>query len=192
MALLVVYAHPQYFADTKIMHTDVRLMYFFGIMIIFPVFSLFLMKKLEIIGDLNSEDGKERFIPMIAIGTFWLWAYVMFKEGALYATASYYPLGLSILGSIISLFILFPFNFTSRIAWHVVGMGSFLSLLFNIFSTSYYNLVFVLVLAVVAVGWVVSAQITLHQYSRNSLLFSFLIGFFGQFIAFKIWFPFFG
>jgi hypothetical protein len=142
MALLVVYAHPQHFSDTKVMHTDVRLMYFFGIMVLFPVFSLFLMKKLEIISDLNSEDGKERFIPMIAIGTFWLWAYVMFKEGALYATASYYPLGLSILGCIISLFILFPFNFTSRIAWHVVGMGSLLSLLFNIFSTSYYNVSF--------------------------------------------------
>lgn len=187
MAIIIVYAHPQQFTDTSVIHNEVRLMYFGAITVFFPVFSFFLMRKLDVVSSFNMEDSKERFIPLIALATFWLWAYFMFKEEGLYRTSSYYPLGLMTLGSIFSLFILFPLNFVSNISWHIVGAGGLISLLINIIPTSQYNLIYVLIAAIVLVGLLASARLSLNYVNKNGLMIGFLIGFFGQFLAFQVW-----
>lgn len=187
MAFIIVYSHPQYFTDTTLIHNEVRLMYLIGIMLVFPLAAIFMMLKLEIMSSLDPEDSKEKFIPMIAIGTFWLWAYYMFKEGGLYLTSSYSALGNMILGCIASLFIMFPLNFTSNISWHMVGGGALLSLLLNIIPTSQYNLIIIVLVGILAIGLVASAQLSLKTFNKTGLMAGFLIGFFGQFFAFQIW-----
>ena len=187
LAIIVVYAHPQQFTDTKVIHNEVRLMYFAAVTILFPVASIFLMRKLDIISSYEMSDSKERFIPLIAIGTFWLWAYYMFKEDGLYNTSSYFPLGLMLLGCIISLFILFPLNFVSNNSWHLVGAGALISLIVNIVPTAQYNMVVVLIMAIIAVGLLASARLSLNKVNKYGLMIGFLIGFFGQFFAFQVW-----
>jgi hypothetical protein len=187
MAILIVYSHPQQFTDTTKIHNEVRLMYYGAITIIFPLFSLFLMRKLDIISSYAINDSKERFIPLIAIGTFWLWTYFMFKEDGLYLTSSYYPIGIMTLGSLISLFILFPLNFVSNVSWQMVGAGALISLILNILPTSQYNLIYILLAAIVEAGLIASAQLVLDRSNKSGLMLSFLIGFFGQFVAFNIW-----
>lgn len=187
MAMIVVYAHPQQFTDTKVIHNEVRLMYFAAITIVFPVASMFLMRKLDIISSYEMADSKERFIPLIAVGTFWLWGYFMFKEDGLYATSSFYPLGLMLLGCIYSLFILFPLNFVSNNSWHLVGAGALISLVINIIATAQYNMVVILIMAILAVGVLASARLSLNKVNKNGMMVSFLIGFFGQFLAFQVW-----
>lgn len=186
MALIIVYAHPQEFTDTSLIHNDVRLMYFGAIVVLFPLVSLFFMKKLELFPSWQIEDPKQRFIPMIAIATFWLWSYFMFKQGALYKTSSYHVLPDMLLGCIISLFILFPLNFTSKLNFHTVGVGAVLGMLINIIPTSQYNLITILIISIVLGGLLVSAQMTLKNDDKNTLLFSFLIGFAGQFLSYQI------
>lgn len=186
MAIIIVYAHPQEFTDTSLIHNDVRLMYFGAIVVFFPLASLFFMKKLELFSSWNIEDSKQRFIPMIAIATFWLWAYFMFKQGALYKTSSYHVLPDMLLGCIISLFVLFPINFVSKINFHTVGVGALLGMLISIIPTSQYNLITILIVSIVMGGVLVSAQMTLKDEDKNTLLFSFLIGFSGQFLAYQI------
>ena len=187
MAIIIVYSHPQQFTDTTQIHNEVRIMYYAAITIIFPAFSLFLMRKLDIISSYAMNDSKERFIPLIAIGTFWLWTYFMFKEDGLYLTSSYYPLGMMTLGSLISLFVLFPLNFVSNVSWHTVGAGALISMLLNILPTSQYNLIYLLLAGIVVVGLIASSQLALDRSNKSGLMFSFLIGFFGQFVAFQIW-----
>jgi hypothetical protein len=187
MAIIIVYAHPQQFTDTSKIHNEVRLMYFGAITIIFPVFSLFLMRQLDIISSYALNDSKERFIPLIAIGTFWLWTYFMFKEEGLYLTSSYYPLGMMMLGSLVSLFMLFPLNFVSNVSWQMVGGGALISMLLNIIATSQYNLIYILLGGILVVGMIATAQLVLDKSNKTGLIFSFLIGFFGQFFAFQVW-----
>ncbi|MCB9256104.1 MAG: hypothetical protein H6579_03135 [Chitinophagales bacterium] len=187
MAFVIIYGHPQFFTDTSQIHNEVRLMYFTAIMLVFPLVSILLMWRLEILSSLEPADNKEKFIPLIAVGTFWLWAYYMFKEDGLYLTSSYFALGNMILGCIIALFIMFPLNFTSNTSWHMVGAGGFISMLLNILRTSQYNLTIILLLVIIATGLVASAQLSLKQYNKNGLMAGFLIGFFGQFLAFQIW-----
>lgn len=186
MALIIVYAHPQQFTDTSIMHNDVRLMYFGAIVVVFPLVSIFFMKKLDLFPTWQIEDPKLRFIPMIAIATFWLWAYFMFKEGALYKTSSYHALPNMLLGCIISLFVLFPLNFIAQVNFHTVGVGALLGMLISIIPTSQYNLIILLIVSIILCGLLVSSQMVLKNENKNTLLFSFLIGFTGQFIAYQI------
>lgn len=189
MAIIIVYSHPQEFTDTTKIHNEVRLMYYGAITIIFPLFSLFLMRQLDIISSYTIDDSKERFIPLIAIGTFWLWTYFMFKEDGQYLTSSYFPLGMMTLGTLISLFILFPLNFVSNVSWQLVGAGGLVSMLLNILRSSQYNLIYLLLAAIIITGLVSSAQLALDRSNKSGLMFSFLIGFFGQFVAFNIWHP---
>ncbi len=187
MAIIIVFAHPQQFTDTSVIHNEVRLMYYGALTVFFPLFAFFLMRRLDVISSFKMEDHKERFIPLIALATFWLWAYYMFKEGGLYRTSSYYPLGLMTLGSIISLFVLFPLNFISNVSWHMVGAGALISMLINIMRTSQYNLLLPLLLVIVLVGLLASARNSLNLVNKSGLMAGFLIGFFGQFLAFQVW-----
>lgn len=187
MAIIIVFAHPQQFTDTSVIHNEVRLMYYGALTVFFPLFAFFLMRRLDVISSFKMEDHKERFIPLIALTTFWLWAYYMFKEGGLYRTSSYYPLGLMTLGSIISLFVLFPLNFISNVSWHMVGAGALISMLINIMRTSQYNLLLPLLLVIVLVGLLASARNSLNLVNKSGLMAGFLIGFFGQFLAFQVW-----
>ena len=187
MAVIIVFAHPQQFTDTSVIHNEVRLMYFGALTVFFPLFSLFLMRKLDVISSFEMEDSKERFIPLIALATFWLWTYFMFKEQGMYRTSSYYPLGLMMLGTLYSLFILFPLNFVSNISWHIVGAGALISMVINIMQTSQYNLVFVLLATIILVGLLASARLSMNLVNKNGLMIGFLIGFFGQFLAFQVW-----
>lgn len=187
MAIIIVFAHPQQFTDTSVIHNEVRLMYYGALTVFFPLFAFLLMRRLDVISSFKMEDHKERFIPLIALATFWLWAYYMFKEGGLYRTSSYYPLGLMTLGSIISLFVLFPLNFISNVSWHMVGAGALISMLINIMRTSQYNLLIPLILTIVLIGLLASARISLNLVNKSGLMAGFLIGFFGQFLAFQVW-----
>lgn len=187
MAIIIVYAHPQQFNEAEQIHNEVLLMYFGALTIVFPVFSIFLMRKLDIISSYEMDDSKERFIPLIAVGTFWLWGYYMFKEDGLYMTSSYYPLGLMLLGCIFSLFILFPLNFVSNNSWHLVGAGGLISLVINIVATAQYNMVLILIFSILAVGLLASARLSLNKVNKNGMMVGFLIGFFGQFLAFQVW-----
>ena len=187
MAIIIVFAHPQQFTDTSVIHNEVRLMYYGALTVFFPLFAFLLMRRLDVISSFKMGDHKERFIPLIALATFWLWAYYMFKEGGLYRTSSYYPLGLMTLGSIISLFVLFPLNFISNVSWHMVGAGALISMLINIMRTSQYNLLLPLLLVIVLIGLLASARISLNLVNKSGLMAGFLIGFFGQFLAFKVW-----
>jgi len=187
MAIIIVFAHPQQFTDTSVIHNEVRLMYYGALTVFFPLFAFFLMRRLDVISSFKMDDHKERFIPLIALATFWLWAYYMFKEGGLYRTSSYYPLGLMTLGSIISLFVLFPLNFISNVSWHMVGAGALISMLINIMRTSQYNLLLPLLLVIVLVGLLASARNSLNLVNKSGLMAGFLIGFFGQFLAFQVW-----
>lgn len=198
MALLIVFVHPQQFPDFneaineyKIFNRDIKLIVYFALMIVFPLISLFLMKKLELISSFDPEDKRERFIPLIAVGTFWLWTYIMFKEGAEYQTASFAPLGLMTLGCISSLFIFFPLNFTVKINIPIIGAAALVSMLLNIIATSQFNLTFLLIIAIILCGLLASAQLSLGKTNKNELLTGFLIGFFGQFFAFNVWIHFF-
>ncbi|MDA8980084.1 hypothetical protein N9G63_03475 [Chitinophagales bacterium] len=187
MAIIIVFAHPQQFTDTSVIHNEVRLMYYGALTVFFPLFAFFLMRRLDVISSFKMDNHKERFIPLIALATFWLWAYYMFKEGGLYRTSSYYPLGLMTLGSIISLFVLFPLNFISNVSWHMVGAGALISMLINIMRTSQYNLLLPLLLVIVLVGLLASARNSLNLVNKSGLMAGFLIGFFGQFLAFQVW-----
>ena len=59
MAILVIFAHPQQFTDTSIIHNEVRLMYYGALTVFFPLFSFLLMWKLDVVSSFDMSDGKE-------------------------------------------------------------------------------------------------------------------------------------
>lgn len=193
MAFIIMKAHPQQFpsyselVSKQSMSWDVKLLAYFMLSFFIPAFSLFVMKKLDLLDSFVDGDDKKRFIPLIGIATLWLWTYFMFKEDGQYFTSSYAPLGQMTLGCIVSIFIMFPLNFVTKINWHMIGMGALVNMLMNIVKTSQVSLIVFILMAILIGGIVASAQITLHKSKREELIYGVLIGFFGQFFAFQIW-----
>lgn len=192
LAFIVVAAHPMHFGQAELMDgkeripIDVLLLVFGALVVFLPLFSLFLMKKLGLYSSEIKTDPKQRFIPMIAIFTFWSWAYFMFKEGGLYPTSSYFPLGNLLLGNLIALAILFVLNFISNVNWHMISIGIAISLIINLFNTSHLNLLPIFIPIIIVGGLVGTAQLSFDINNKESLLGGFLLGFFSQFIAFQI------
>ncbi len=192
MALTIMYAFPSKFAiqangQNIEVNPDVKLLYLIALVVVFPAVFLFLLKRLEIISDYSLKDKSERFLFMIALGSFWLWAYYMFSENSGYPTASYKPMGLMLLGCIASLFILFPVNFSAKVDFYMLGLGGFISMIMNIFSLSERNLWFITFITFLAILYLLYYRIKENKYSKNGLIISLIIGFFGQFFAFQIW-----
>jgi hypothetical protein len=69
----------------------------------------------------------------------------------------------------------------------MVGAGALISMLINIMRTSQYDLLLPLLLVIVLIGLLASARISLNLVNKSGLMAGFLIGFFGQFLAFQVW-----
>jgi len=50
--------------------------------IFFPIFSIFMMKMLDLIGSFQMKEKSERIGPLIVTGTFYLWLFINIKDNS--------------------------------------------------------------------------------------------------------------
>jgi membrane-associated phospholipid phosphatase len=182
MGAIIIMSNPVRFAKVPYL-----LMLMLAILTIgFPLIAVLLMKWLDLIESFEMKGSKERFIPMIAVATFLLWAYFMFKPGTNTITSSDTLLSNMILGSIAALFIAFPFYSVQKISFHTMGMGGLMGMLINIIPHTSYNLLWLLLLSMIISGLVGSARLYLGAHTNREVFAGYLIGFFGQFFAYNM------
>lgn len=183
MALIIIGANPILFTKAP----SLLLMVLSILTIGFPLIAVVLMKWLDLISSFEMKDAKERFIPMIAIATFWLWAFFMFKPGSTTITSSNALLSNMLLGSVLSVFIAFPFNSLQKISFHAIGMGGLVGLFINIIPYSSYNLIGFFLIAILLAGLVGTARLYLKEHTLSEIFGGFLIGFMCQFLAYQFY-----
>lgn len=182
MGLIIIFTNQVRFAKVPNLLILVLALLTIG----FPLISILIMKGLDLIESLEMKDNKERFIPLIAVDTFLLWTYFMFKPGTNTITSSDPLLANMILGCVISIFIVFPLNSVHKISLHTVGMGGLIGMIFNILPQTDFQMIGILIVAILSAGLVGSARLYLKAHTNREIYGGYLIGFFGQFFAYNV------
>jgi hypothetical protein len=122
----LIYVCPSLFLSNTTAQKDNLLVNIVVNLVLFPAFTLFLLKQLKFVNSIFLETNKERIIPVFAytIYSFWVWAFVLLKNPANYPNPAI-KLGLVIfLTSSITLVC----NSFYKISLHLIGAGMALGL----------------------------------------------------------------
>jgi len=164
--------------------------------ILFPLFAVFLMRKLDLIKSFTMDDRHDRIGPLITTGVFYLWLFINIKGNSLIPPA----FSFFVLGATIALFMSLMMNSFTKISLHTVGMGGLLAgVLFIRFFFSYdrfiidlsngllsVNTNLILFIVIIAAGAVGTSRLLLKAHTSMDVYGGYIIGIFSQIVAFRI------
>jgi hypothetical protein len=183
-ALYVTFFAPHFFAHLSLKSFQLSVILIFILTFIFPVVSLLLMRKLDLIDSLTLEDQKERTIPFIAIATFYIWTFFYYKPS--YQLPFSNPLIASmILGAVIGTFTAFFINIFRKISLHALGAGAFIGFYLAMMRYTVYDTSFFLPIIVIIAGLIGTSRLILKAHQPNEVMMGYGVGFMAQFVAFN-------
>lgn len=185
-ALFILFVNPNRFGLFGSRVHIAWLIITFALTFIFPVVWLVMMKRLEMIQSLALETSRERIIPFVATGTFFLWAAWMFKPAANMKIPSNELIFYMLAGASLSLFVAFIINIFSKVSLHTLAAGNLLALGLTMIRFSTYDLRFVFICLIILSGIIGAARLILKAHSEQEVMIGYLAGFTCQFIAFTL------
>lgn len=153
---------------------------------LFPAIWLVMMKRLEMIDNLQLDTANERIIPFIATATFYLMATWMFKPSVTMKVPSNLLIFYMMMGGTVAIFVSFFINIFSKISLHAVGGGSLIGLGMLMIRFSTYDLRIVFIALILLAGLIGTARLVLENHTPLQVFTGYLVGFTGQFVAFSI------
>lgn len=171
----------------------------FFLSVFFPLFTILVLKLVGFIDSIEIKDRKQRVMPLVITAIFYLWLFINIRQNSIVPSA----FAIFVLGATIALFIAFFINNFSKISLHTVGMGGFVAMILLIRSYFSYqvfyftlgplgkysvSLDFLLFFAIVAAGLVGTSRLHLNAHRKQDVYMGYLVGFLGQFIAFRFLF----
>ena len=186
LAFIIVEYNPNSFISLYGKHYITILSMVAILMVGYPLITILIMKGLGMIKNFNIRDVRERFIPMIAVATFYLWTYMMYRPNS----NTIYDVGplLSnmILGSVVAIFLAFFFNSFYKISLHAIAVGGMVSVIMNIMPNADYDMTLIFIASIIVAGAVASARLYLKEHSQKEVLMGLLAGYFAQFFAYQV------
>ena len=167
--------------------------------VVFPALSIFMMRGLGLIKSLEMKDKKERIVPLIITGIFYLWLFVNIKNNTLVPLA----FKIFVLGATVSLFLAFFINNFSKISLHTVGMGGLFAIVFIIrYNFSYESFIidsrslgiyeihfnFIVLIIIVISGLVGTARLALKAHNIKDVYAGYMVGLVGQILSYRLLF----
>lgn len=171
----------------------------FLLSVFFPLFTIVVMKLVGFVDSLEIKDRKERVMPLVITGVFYLWLFVNIRQNSIVPSA----FAIFVLGATIALFIAFFINNFSKISLHTVGMGGLVAMVFLIRNYFSYNIFhfdagwlgrysisldFMLFVSIIFAGLVGTSRLHLNAHRKQDVYMGYLVGFIAQVIAFRFLF----
>ena len=182
--LLIIAANPHLFAVYRPKDQLLWVIIAFVFTFICPIVWLVMMRRLELISDFNFENSKDKIIPFIAVATFYMWMFKLFKPSSMATQYSNALISLMMLGAAVSIFIGFFINIFRKISIHAIGAGAFVGLTLSLIRVSDYDLRFFFLCVLLSAGLVGTARLVLTESKQNEIWAGYLAGFIGQFFSF--------
>lgn len=151
-----------------------------------PVVWIVMMKRLELISDFNFENSRDRIIPYVAIASFYMWTFKLFKPTTEMTPYSNPVISSMLLGAAISIFIGFFINIFRKISIHAIGAGGFVGLTLSLINLSDFDLRFFFLIVIMISGLIGTARLITSDTKENELWAGYLTGFIGQFFSFTL------
>ncbi|HPK09301.1 MAG TPA: hypothetical protein PK246_03120 [Saprospiraceae bacterium] len=194
--LIILAVNPYQFSLADARTQNVFILTSIFITVGFPLLSILMMKKLNLISSLEMETQSDRIGPLIITGLFYLWYFVNIKgnSGIPVAASAF------ILGAIIALFTALFLNSFTKISLHTTAAGGFLAAMyiiryhysydsFPVEMASHYfriNADLLVVSAIVIVGIVAAVRLKLNAHTTSQIYLGLFVGIVSQWIAYLI------
>lgn len=142
--------------------------------VLFPLFSIGLMKPLGFITSYHMPTAKERTIPLMVTMVFYFWVSHVFNS----MTAVPVPLILKVLmlGNFWGVIVLFIINIFTKISMHTAAAGGMLGIIIVLMISSPVNMVVPFFVALVIAGIIGTARLILGAHQRGDIWLGYLIG----------------
>ncbi len=145
---------------------------------VFPILALVLVWRLGFIPNLFVPQAKERLIPYLTSGVFYIWSFVVFHR----SDAPQY-ISIIVLGATITLFLCFLVSLFHNISIHASGMGALFVVTYGAALLAGESMQQLPVGAAVLAGLVGSFRVYLGAHSLREVFTGYLMGVSGQLMA---------
>ena len=171
----------------------------FLLSVFFPIFTIIVMKLVGFVDSIEVKERKERVMPLVITGVFYLWLYVNIRQNSTVPSA----FSIFVLGATIALFVAFFINNFTKISLHTVGMGGLVAMVFFIRSYFSYDVFYfafgplgsysisvdlIFFLSIIVAGLVGSSRLHLNAHRKQDVYMGYLVGFLAQVFAFRLLF----
>jgi len=146
-----------------------------------PGMSVLILKKVELIKDVNMSDRKDRIIPYFVVIISYSIAFyaIRFMDIPPVIKAM-------VIGSLGSIILCFFLNNFFKISAHANGMGSFVGAMIGMLTISVKNVDYLIVVSILLTAAVCASRIYLKAHSMKELFWGFTIGLVTQILALLI------
>jgi membrane-associated phospholipid phosphatase len=149
---------------------------------LFPVIAILLIRALGFVKSLQMDDPKERLIPFLATGVFYIWGYVVFRKSGMPQV-----LDIILLGATITLFSVFMLNLFWKISAHMAAMGCMIVLAIALTVISASDMNYIVIVSVLLAGMIGSSRLLLSAHSTVEIFVGFFIGIISQMVAMQFY-----
>jgi len=178
--IFLIWANPYEFGGgTLDMHT-LKIIQVFFLTFGLPTISLILMKAMGLIPNLYLENPKDRIIPYVSTGVFYLWLSV----NAYFTPIFPHTFTVICIGATVALFMAFIANIGSKVSLHAVGMGGMMAICFiAMIQFSYQDITVIFLGVIILAGAVGTARLILGAHELREVVSGYVIGMIGQMAA---------
>ncbi len=172
MAAGVYFLSPASFAGIDISMFGQWLLIMGFLTVFFPLFTLFLLKKLDFIESIQLHTAKDRIIPLIATMIFYFWANMVFGN------IPNVPMILHLvtLSSFWGIILLFLINIFFKVSMHTAAAGSYVGLMIVLAMTSPVNMILLFFATVLVAGAIGTARRILGAHGSGEIWLGYAIG----------------
>lgn len=150
--------------------------------VLFPLFSIALMKPLGFIGSFRMETARERTIPLMATMIFYFWVTHVFSN--MPGTAVPLPLRVLLLGNFWGIIVVFVINIFTKISMHTSVAGGMIGIVIVLMKTSSADMTLPLIIAIAVAGVIGTARMIVGAHQRGDVWLGYIIGILVQYCAY--------
>lgn len=175
----LAFVHPSYFSGFSQAAKKQAMLIVMLNAVLFPLFTVLLLRALKFIDSFLLETRKDRIIPYIACGIFFFWTYTVFKEQARYPSiiASF------MLGVFLSSSLALIANIYFKISMHAIGMGGVIGVALLVMLSNTMLMTWPLSVALLATGIVCTSRLLISNHSPREIYIGLAAGVGCQFVG---------
>ena len=183
---VIVFSFPYLYINvpTKIWNLSIGLLLFMTC--IFPSIMVLVLKKLQIVDDLDISVRKQRILPYMLFLLFYLMSFLMFKPKEVVSLIYIqdYLIATVLLGATISIIISFFLNNFLKVSIHTTAAANLFAFCALIGKVSSKNLFSLILLTFLILGLVGASRIYLKAHTTKEVIVGIISGVIGQTLAF--------
>lgn len=175
----LVFIHPGYFAGFSVQEKYQVLLITALNTLFFPLLTIGLLKALGFIQSVFLRTQRDRIIPYIAVGIFYFWTFIVFKE-----QESFPPVLPSfMLGVFLASSAALIANIYFKVSMHAIGMGGWLGVFIIISNTHSMLMTWPMSVVIFITGLVCTSRLLVSDHTQKELYGGLAIGLLMQWVS---------